>query len=123
MAALGALIIAIPSFKTRGDYLAIISLAFLSLSRVYLKTCRPGRQPGIAGQPDWATLPVIFIIMAFGVWTINNFVTSTLGKALNAVRDDEIAAEAMTVSTRKAKMTAFMLVLSGPAWPVDCWPM
>jgi branched-chain amino acid transport system permease protein len=35
-------------------------------------------------------------------------VTSTLGKGLNAVRDDEMAAEAMTVDTRRVKMTAFM---------------
>jgi branched-chain amino acid transport system permease protein len=46
---------------------------------------------------------VIFITVAFGVWTINNFVTSTMGKALNAVRDDEAAAEAMTVNTRKPR--------------------
>jgi branched-chain amino acid transport system permease protein len=67
-----------------------------------------GGSRGISGQPDWATLPVIFITMAFGIWTINNFVTSTMGKALNAVRDDESAAEAMTVDTRKTKMAAFL---------------
>jgi branched-chain amino acid transport system permease protein len=48
-------------------------------------------------------------VVVFGIWFMNNFVTSTLGKALNAVRDDETAAEAMTVDTRKAKMTAFLL--------------
>jgi branched-chain amino acid transport system permease protein len=109
MASLGALIIAIPSFKTRGDYLAIISLAFLFIVKSFFENMQAlGGSRGISGQPDWATLPVIFVTVAFGVWTINNFVTSTLGKALNAVRDDEIAAEAMTVNTRKTKMTAFM---------------
>jgi len=109
MAALGALIIAIPSFKTRGDYLAIISLAFLFIVKSFFENMQAlGGSRGISGQPDWATLPVIFITVAFGIWTINNFVTSTLGKALNAVRDDEVAAEAMTVNTRQAKMTAFM---------------
>jgi branched-chain amino acid transport system permease protein len=39
---------------------------------------------------------------------INNFVCSTLGKALNAVRDDEIAADAMTVNTRRTKIVAFL---------------
>ncbi|MGB7875298.1 MAG: branched-chain amino acid ABC transporter permease, partial [Anaerolineales bacterium] len=39
---------------------------------------------------------------------INNFVRSTMGKALNAVRDGELAANAMTVDTRKTKMTAFL---------------
>lgn len=108
-AALGALIIAIPSFKTRGDYLAIISLAFLFIVKSFFENLQAlGGSRGISGQPDWATLPVIFITMAFGIWTINNFVTSTMGKALNAVRDDEIAAEAMSVDTRKTKMAAFL---------------
>lgn len=108
-ASLGALIIAIPSFKTRGDYLAIISLAFLFIVKSFFENIQAlGGSRGISGQPDWATLPVIFITMAFGVWTINNFVTSTMGKALNSVRDDETAAEAMTVDTRKTKMAAFL---------------
>jgi branched-chain amino acid transport system permease protein len=42
------------------------------------------------------------------VWIINNFVRSILGKALNAVRDDEMAANAMTVNTRRTKIVAFM---------------
>lgn len=109
MASLGALIIAVPSFKTRGDYLAIISLAFLFIVKSFFENMQAlGGSRGISGQPDWATLPVIFITMAFGIWTINNFVTSTMGKALNAVRDDETAAEAMTVDTRKTKMVAFL---------------
>ena len=109
MASLGALIIAIPSFKTRGDYLAIISLAFLFIVKSFFENMQVlGGSRGISGQPDWSTLPVIFITVALGVWTINNFVTSTMGKALNAVRDDEMAAEAMTVNTRKTKMTAFL---------------
>jgi branched-chain amino acid transport system permease protein len=42
------------------------------------------------------------------LWIINNFVRSTIGKALNAVRDDEMAADAMTVNTRRTKMIAFL---------------
>ena len=42
------------------------------------------------------------------VWIINNFVRSTVGKALNAVRDDETAADAMTVDTRRTKIVAFL---------------
>ena len=109
VAAVGALIIAIPSFKTRGDYLAIISLAFLFIIKSLFENLQSlGGSRGIAGHPDWSTLPVIFITVVIGIWMINNFVTSTMGKALNAVRDDESAAEAMTVDTRKTKMAAFM---------------
>ncbi|WP_461208868.1 branched-chain amino acid ABC transporter permease [Desulfocurvus sp. DL9XJH121] len=109
VASVWALIIAIPSFKTRGDYLAIISLAFLFIVKSFFENVQSlGGPRGLSGQPDWATLPVVFCVVMLGIWIINNFVTSTLGKALNAVRDDESAAEAMTVDTRKTKMTAFL---------------
>ena len=109
VASVWALIIAIPSFKTRGDYLAIISLAFLFIVKSFFENVQSlGGPRGLSSQPDWATLPMVFCVVVLGVWIINNFVTSTMGKALNAVRDDESAAEAMTVDTRKTKMTAFL---------------
>ncbi|MCG6908544.1 MAG: branched-chain amino acid ABC transporter permease [Deltaproteobacteria bacterium] len=108
-ASLCALVVAVPSFRTRGDYLAIISLAFLFIVKSFFENMQSlGGARGIMGQPNWATLPVIFVVVVFGVWAINNFVNSTLGKALNAVRDDEMAADAMTVNTRKTKMVAFL---------------
>ncbi len=108
-AALGALIVAVPSFRTRGDYLAIISLAFMFIVKSLLENLEfAGGPRGLSGQPDWATLPMVFSVVVVGVWIMNNFVTSTMGKALNAVRDNESAAEAMTVNTRNAKMTCFM---------------
>lgn len=109
VAALGALIIAFPSFKTRGDYLAIISLAFLFIVKSLIENLEfLGGPRGLGNQPDWATLPMVFLVVCFGVWVMNNFVTCTLGKAMCAVRDDEGAAEAMTVNTRNTKMTAFL---------------
>jgi len=51
----------------------------------------------------------VFIWMVLCIWVINNFVRSILGKALNAVRDNETAADAMTVNTRRTKIMAFML--------------
>jgi branched-chain amino acid transport system permease protein len=108
-ASIGAVLIAIPSFKTRGDYLAIISLAFMFIVKSFLENLEfLGGPRGLSSQPDWAVLPVVFGVCVIGVWIMNNFVTSTLGKGLNAVRDDEMAAEAMTVNTRRVKMTAFM---------------
>ena len=109
VSALSALIVAIPSFRTRGDYLAIISLAFMFIVKSFFENLEVvGGPRGLGGQPDLASFPVIFVWMALGIWIINNFVRSTLGKALNAVRDDELAADAMTVNTRKTKMTAFL---------------
>jgi branched-chain amino acid transport system permease protein len=109
VASLGALIVAIPSFRTRGDYLAIISLAFLFIVKSFLENLEFVRGPrGLSGQPDWAGLPTVFLWTVICIWSINNFVRSTVGKALNAVRDNEMAADAMTVNTRRTKIVAFL---------------
>jgi branched-chain amino acid transport system permease protein len=108
-AALGALVIAIPSFRTRGDYLAIISLAFLFIVKSLIENLEfVGGPRGMSSQPHYSNLPMVFIVMVLCIWIINNFVRSTMGKALNAVRDNELAAEAMTVDTRKTKIITFM---------------
>jgi branched-chain amino acid transport system permease protein len=108
-ASIGALLVAIPSFRTRGDYLAIISLAFLFIVKSLIENLEFVRGPrGLSGQPDLADLPTVFLWTVLCVWSVNNFVRSTIGKALNAVRDNEMAAEAMTVDTRKTKMAAFL---------------
>jgi branched-chain amino acid transport system permease protein len=109
VAALGALLVAVPSFRTRGDYLAIISLAFMFIVKSLIENLEiVGGPRGLQGQPDWANLPTVFVWAVACIWIINNFVRSTLGKALNAVRDGEMAANAMTVDTRRTKMVAFL---------------
>ena len=109
VASLGAILVAVPSFNTRGDYLAIISLAFMFMVKSLFDNLEVlGGARGLGGQPDWANLPTVFIWMVLGIWIMNNFVRSTLGKALNAVRDGETAADAMTVNTRRTKFVAFL---------------
>ncbi len=109
VAALGALVIAIPSFRTRGDYLAIISLAFLFIVKSMIENLEVvGGPRGLSSQPDYAGLPTVFMWTVACIWITNNFVRSTFGKALNAVRDDEMAADAMSVNTRQTKMVAFL---------------
>jgi branched-chain amino acid transport system permease protein len=109
VSAVGALLVAIPSFRTRGDYLAIISLAFMFIVKSLFENLEiVGGARGISNQPDYANLATIFVWTVLAVWIINNFVSSTLGKALNAVRDGELAASVMTVNTRRTKMIAFL---------------
>jgi branched-chain amino acid transport system permease protein len=109
VAAMGALVIAIPSFRTRGDYLAIISLAFMFIVKSMIENLEVvGGPRGLSSHPNWANLPTVFLWTVACVWIINNFVRSIFGKALNAVRDDETAANAMTVNTRRTKIVAFM---------------
>ncbi len=108
-AAIGAMVVAIPSFRTRGDYLAIISLAFMFIVKSLIENLEVvGGPRGLGSQPDWANLPTVFLTTVICIWVINNFVRSTLGKALNAVRDNEMAADAMTVNTRRTKFLAFL---------------
>ncbi|MGA1824321.1 MAG: ABC transporter permease subunit, partial [bacterium] len=87
-AAPAALIIAIPSFRTRGDYLAIISLAFMFIVKSAIENLEiVGGPRGLSSQPNYAGLPTVFLWTVACIWIINNFVSSTLGKAVNAVRD------------------------------------
>ncbi|MGA1792047.1 MAG: ABC transporter permease subunit, partial [bacterium] len=65
VASLSALAVAIPSFRTRGDYLAIISLAFMFIVKSMIENLEVvGGPRGLSGQPDYAGLPTIFL------WTI-----------------------------------------------------
>lgn len=108
-ASLGAVVVAIPSFRTRGDYLAIISLAFMFIVKSAIENIEAvGGPRGLGGQAHFSSLFAVFAGMALCIWVINNFVSSTYGKALNAVRDNETAAEAMTINTRRTKMVTFM---------------
>jgi len=109
VAALGALLVAIPSFRTRGDYLAIISLAFMFIVKSFIENLEiVGGPRGFMNQPPWANLPTVFVWTVICVAVIHNFTSSTLGKAMCAIRDDETAADAMTVDTRRTKIVAFL---------------
>jgi branched-chain amino acid transport system permease protein len=109
LAAVGALVVAIPSFRTRGDYLAIISLAFMFIVKSLIENLEIfGGPRGFMNQPKWANLPTVFVWMAICLWVIYNFTRSTVGKAMCAVRDDETAASAMTINTRRTKMVTFL---------------
>jgi len=110
MTALSSLLVAIPAFRTRGDYLAIISLAYTFIIKSLFENLEVvGGPRGFMNQPRWASLPVVFIWTLLGVWIMHNYVSSTLGKGASGVRDDETAAEVMTVNTRRVKVVTFML--------------
>lgn len=101
-------LLALLSFKTRGDYLAIITLAFLMIVKSALENIPwVGGPRGLAGIPTLTTLPVAFVAAAATLWTIRNLVFSKFGRAVVAIREDEIAANAMGVRTREAKILAF----------------
>lgn len=120
-AALVGLLVALPSFRTRGDYLAIITLAVNYIVKSSIENMQViggargfmGMQNVINAMKEVANLPwvMIWILVATGatIWVLYRFVNSTYGKGIVAIRDDEIAAEIMSVDTRRMKMVAFML--------------
>lgn len=120
-AALVGLLVAVPSFKTRGDYLAIVTLAVNYIVKSSIENIQAiGGARGFMGMRNvvnkmeqvinlpWVMI-WIFVGCGFAVWIIYRFVNSTYGKGIVAIRDDEIAAEIMSVDTRRIKMFAFML--------------
>jgi len=107
--ALAALLVAIPSFRTRGDYLGVITLAFTFIVKSLFENLEVvGGPRGFMNQPKWAGLPWTFAWMLACLFVIYNYVNFTLGKGTCAVRDDETAAEVMTVNTRRIKVVAFL---------------
>jgi branched-chain amino acid transport system permease protein len=108
MAALFGLIVAVPSFKTRGDYLALITLAFLMIVKSLIENIDYiGGPRGIPGIRKLTTLPWVFFWVVVTVWIIRNFVYSKYGRGVLSVREDEIASDLMSVNTRRVKFLAF----------------
>jgi len=109
-AALIGLVVAIPSFKTRGDYLAIVTLAFLMIVKSVIENIEAiGGPRGIPGIDKLTTLPWTFFWTVLAVWVIRNFVYSNFGRGVFSIREDEIASELMSVNTRQTKMLAFTI--------------
>lgn len=100
--------LAILSFKTRGDYLAIITLAFLMIVKSALENISYVGGPRGMEPPFLTNLPWTFFWVVVTLWVIRNLVYSKFGRAVLAIREDEIAANAMGVRIREAKILAFV---------------
>jgi branched-chain amino acid transport system permease protein len=110
VAAVCGLIVAVPSFRTRGDYLAIVTLAFLMIVKSAFENIDAvGGPRGFLGMERLTTLPWTFVFTVAAVWLIRNFVYSSYGRGVIAIREDEIAGELMSVNTRQAKLLAFTI--------------
>lgn len=108
MAAFCGLLVAIPSFRTRGDYLAMVTLAFLMIVKsVVENTPYLGGASIMVGMKRLTTLPWLYGWVVVAIVIIRNFVYSGYGRGILAVRDDELAAELMGVGTRQVKILTF----------------
>ncbi len=104
------IVIGIPGLRLKGDYLAIITLAFGEIIRVLIEYFQfTGGAQGLSGITRYTDFKVIYIIMAVSVTIMYSLMTSRHGRAVLAIREDEIASEAVGLNTTYYKVFAFAL--------------
>lgn len=104
------LIIGIPALRLNGDYLAIITLAFGEIIRVLIEYFKfTGGAQGLTGIPRVNNFNIIYIISIASVILMYSIMTSRHGRAILAIREDEIASEASGINTTYYKTFAFVL--------------
>jgi branched-chain amino acid transport system permease protein len=109
-AAVAGLVVGIPSLRLKGDYLAIVTLGFGEIIRVVILNVPA--VGGATGFTDAVPITNFFWIFAMAILTIvvvRNIATSTFGRALTAIRADEIAAESIGIHTTRCKVVAFVI--------------
>ena len=103
-------LIGLPTLRLRGDYLAIATLGLGEIIRIVIMNIEyVGGAAGFKGIPHLTNFAWVFFAMLFCLFFIKNFVNSSHGRACIAIRENEIAAEAMGVNTTKYKVMAFTI--------------
>jgi branched-chain amino acid transport system permease protein len=110
LAAIAGFFVGVPSLRLRGDYLAIVTLGFGEIIRVWiLNIDAVGGARGYSGIPKLANFFWIYLFAVISVTVVSRTVRSSFGRSLIAIREDEIAAEAMGVDTTRSKVISFVL--------------
>ena len=129
LAAMFGIILGFPVLRLRGDYLAIVTLGFGEIIRLILENWNEFSfgPSGIANIPrpgffgidldiEQSTIYIYFLMIAMTLFTIlvvNRLQDSRIGRAWIALREDEVACQAMGIDKRKTKLMAFAL---GATW-------
>lgn len=129
MGAIFGILLGFPVLRLRGDYLAIVTLGFGEIIRLILENWNEFSfgPSGIANIPrpgffgvdmslEAATIYIYFLMIAMTIFTIfvvNRLQNSRIGRAWIALREDEIACQAMGIDKTRTKLTAFAL---GATW-------
>lgn len=110
LAALCGVLLGFPSMRLTGDYLGITTLGFGEIVRVvFINTKITGGASGLAGIPRETNIVVVYIVVAVTIWSIYRIQNSRFGRALAAVREDDIAAESMGINAYLYKIQGFAL--------------
>lgn len=109
-ALLVGIVIAIPSFKTKGDYLAIITLGFTLIVQSILQNMRlVGASKGLNNIPKYTNIYWVYACLLFAIILVSLFVNSKYGRSLKAIRENQTAAMLVTVDVYRNKTIAFAL--------------
>ncbi len=109
-AALAGLAVGVPTLRLRGDYLAIVTLGFGEIIRVFYQTTEAfGAATGLTGIPNWTNFGWAWGGAAVTVFVVGCLVNSTYGRGFIAVHDDEVAAGATGINPVRYKVTAFVI--------------
>ena len=112
-AAVCGAIIGIPALRLRGDYLAIVTLAFGEIVKTLFQNTSDETFGGTLGlstpRYDKKYLFIIaFVLVLVTLAVVQNFIRSKHGRAVTAIRDNEIAAKATGINVTKYKLIAFI---------------
>lgn len=109
IAMVAALIVGIPTLRLRGDYLAIATMGAAEIIRILINNFKiTNGAAGLFNIPPLVTWVTVYILMCLTTIITVNFIHSRSGRAVMAVREDELAAEAMGINTTRWKLTAFV---------------
>ena len=114
VAAACGVIIGIPALRLRGDYLAIVTLAFGEIVKSLFRNTSETTFGGALGldtpRYDKRYLFIYaFVLVLITLAVVQNFIRSKHGRAVTAIRDNEIAAKATGINVTKYKLLAFIL--------------
>jgi branched-chain amino acid transport system permease protein len=109
-AAIAGALVGAPSLRLKGDYLAIVTLGFGEIIRVIVRNIDVlGGALGLNGIPGYTSFFWVAAVDIICIYVVLTMVHSSYGRGFLAVRDDEVAAEAMGLNTTRYKIVAFVI--------------
>ena len=110
LAGLCGFVVGLPSLRLRGDYLAIVTLGFGEIILVVVRNSPTlGGALGLSGTPQHTTFFSVWFAVFVVILFARRLLASPHGRNLVAIREDEVAAEAMGVDTTSYKVRAFVV--------------
>jgi len=116
-AALCGFVVGFAALRLRGDYLAIVTLAFGEIVRVIFTNSASDsfggalglKSPSFSMKKTYILVIIGFIFILFTLFVIQNLLRSKAGRAITAIRDNEIAAKATGIDVTKHKLLVFVI--------------